>query len=88
MLEAESLRLSPALSPATGAICKLTMLTDMDVDTDLLCSRPCRRLRRRPKDSLVLVQCSVVPRSHRLHFCVLHGQALGWCGMPQDPCLC
>lgn len=28
------------------------------------------------------------PRGHSLHFSVLHGQALGWGGMPQDPCLC
>lgn len=77
----------PSLScpePPNRCYLLLTMLTDMDVDTDL-CSRPCRRLRRRPKDSLVLVQCSVVPRGHRLHFCVLHGQALGWGGMPQLP---
>lgn len=50
----------------------------------LLCSRPCRRLGRRPEDSPCWCICSKGLTGPSLHFCVLHGQALGWGRTPQD----
>lgn len=65
----------------------------MDMDTDPTMHQPCRRLRKRQRTRFHVG--ASLPGSGRhahrgriLHFSVLHGQAPGWGGMPQDPCSC
>lgn len=64
----------------------------MDMDTDLLCSYPAGALGSAKGLPFMLVHRSAAPSTAAwwasLHFSILHGQALGWGGMPQDPCLC
>lgn len=76
VLESDSLSLSPARA-SRPVLSQPTTL--MDSDTDLLCSTPCRRLRRCPKDSLVLVHLLQVPRGQSpfLHL-AWPGTGLGW----------
>lgn len=85
VLEAESLSLSPALSLPTGAICQLTCSwtwTQTSAAPDL--AGASGGAQRTPcVGANAPWSCG-----HSLHFCIVHGQALGWGGMPQDPGLC
>lgn len=63
------------------------------MDTDPTMHQPCRRPRKRQRTRF-RVGASLpgsgrhAHRGRSLHFSVLHGQAPGWGGMPQDPCSC